>query len=405
MRTVAADGAEQAPHVVDESLASQVRTADIDAEVIARPQAQLRQVGSDQAEDVAGQVADHAIVFSQRNEDVRPHLAVIRTPPAHQRLDAPALPRIEPDDGLIDHMELPGPHGPVHVANQRQAATAEQMRQVPRQHRGENDEGRVVPPCIGTIGAGQRRSDRHPNLDREPCRGRDGATTILCGRHAAGKLPLRLAQHHLHLEPPVVGSRLLDIQQILAVDYRQHAGSVCVAARHDHRGPFRYLRRRVAGRDALTGRQAAQGLEGHRQWQVLQLALQRRAVDVPALHQDQRTEIRAQHGHPRQSPQHLRTGLAQRALAPVQAAGHHSEQGIQLTEDGDGSHRGLAVGTHPGLLKHQRRHEQRHDRERSEHDTEMKETFPPLLADLHKCHAPANAARSPHVAGGRATFG
>lgn len=46
-------------------MARQVRATDIDTEMIARPQAQLRQVGGDQAEDVPGQIADHAVVFGQ----------------------------------------------------------------------------------------------------------------------------------------------------------------------------------------------------------------------------------------------------------------------------------------------------------------------------------------------------
>ncbi len=65
LRAFAADGAEQTPHVVDEPMARQVRATDIDTEMIARPQAQLRQVGGDQAEDVPGQIADHAVVFGQ----------------------------------------------------------------------------------------------------------------------------------------------------------------------------------------------------------------------------------------------------------------------------------------------------------------------------------------------------
>lgn len=153
--------------------------------MIARPQAQLRQVGGDQAEDVPGQIADHAVVFGQGDEDVRPHLTPVRPLPAHQRLDAPALSGIEVDDRLVDHVELTGAHGPIHVADQRQPATAEQVRQISRQQRGQEDEGGVMPPGIGTIGAGQRGSDRHPHLDRKPCRSRYG-DAIAGGGRAAG---------------------------------------------------------------------------------------------------------------------------------------------------------------------------------------------------------------------------
>ncbi|SST07868.1 Uncharacterised protein [Acinetobacter baumannii] len=76
----------------------------------------------------------------------------------------------------------------------------------------------------------------------------------------------------------------MDIQQVLTVDYRQHAGSVFIATRHDDRSPLRYLRRRVAGGDALPGRQAAQSLEGHLQRQIVQLAPQGGAIDVLAFH-------------------------------------------------------------------------------------------------------------------------
>ena len=101
----------------------------------------------------------------------------------------------------------------------------------------------------------------------------------------------------------------------------------------------------------------------------------------------------AQHGHPGQSAQDLPAWLTHRLLALVQAVRDNAEQGVQLAKNGDRGYRGLA--SHPGLLVHQRRHEQRDGRERGDHDTEMKETVPPRPADLHRCHAPAQVARSP----------
>jgi hypothetical protein len=156
---------------------------------------QLAHVAHHVLDHQVGDVGDHAGLFGQRNEQVRPHLGAIRALPAHQRLGADADAGIQFDDRLVMQVQLAAADGGGQLAAQRQAAPRQPDHQA-GPGGGQQQAERHVQPGLLAEGGGQRGARR--GGDRQPFLVARGGVQRVVVQALAGVAQQCLQQVRIH---------------------------------------------------------------------------------------------------------------------------------------------------------------------------------------------------------------